>query len=362
MHYQERTSRSGSTGSGYESEGQPGLDEFGRLVPSVKKPIALPKKEEWPPCFCDRHAVDYVLDARSGMFYHADCEFFYDPKSRLYYGNKQQCYFRHVENSTRQYVRVDDQGSSAAVMSSEPEAILDPKSRPTSAGSSTISIKLKTTKFATKKKTQNTKHTRESLGSASTNSTCNTVVTSAASTTASKEHTQNIGKWQERRQELALAPPTCTATPATTKVGEPVCLLCKRKFQTIEQLRRHEEISQMHKDNLVRAKNAEQQQAKQYVDRAQNRREMHGSSGFETVLLPATVMDPTNTFASLPEAPALDTFDPLGAQNVGRKMLQGMGWTHDKPEGNAQAREGISKEWDRIEHTMGKAQSQRGRR
>ena len=53
------------------------------------------KKREWPPCFDETHGSDYILDVRSGMFYQAESDFFYDPQTKLYYGNKQAAYFRY---------------------------------------------------------------------------------------------------------------------------------------------------------------------------------------------------------------------------------------------------------------------------
>ncbi|GKZ01369.1 hypothetical protein MPSEU_001087800 [Mayamaea pseudoterrestris] len=366
-------------------EPEPELDEFGRLVPRNKKPAEPIEKHKWPPCFCDKHATEYVLDARSGMFYHAGCEFFYDPKSKLYYGSKQQRYFSHLENSTCQYVPVEngEHGATVQAMTVEPEVILDTSARPvssSSASTATIFINLKTKKLPAKKKSQQIKHSRDSLGS--TETTASTSITLAPSSSAvAKQHCANIGKWEERRQELATtttaAVPPALMTTTTTKSGAPVCLLCKRKFQSLEQLARHEAVSQLHKDNLLlhQAKTAESltstASATQYVDRARNRRELHGTTTDTNSMVAATitagliVANHQAVGSSIHDATDnTDTasFDPLGAQNVGRKMLQGMGWTNEAEDDSKRpTQHGITKEWDRIESSMNRAQNQQRR-
>lgn len=330
----------------HDKQPDPEFDEFGRSIPAKKASDATSIRQEWPPCFCDKHAADFVLDTRSGMFYHAISSFFYDPKSKLYYGNKQRLYYRFDEADNRRFVAVEEQDTSTRVDTSEPEAILDPSNRPSSSStSSTISIKLKTKKLPTTKKFQSTKHPRAASA----------IATSSAA--LPKEVAQTIGKWEERRQEQEQEPVPTGPTTARTKDGEPVCLLCKRKFPTIDKLKRHEQVSQLHRDNLLRSKKLEPvATATQYVDRAHNRRSLYGDA--ETVSS-STITSTTGTVCSMAESgiaptgdPVSEAFDPLGSQNIGRKLLHGMGWSQDYSDRSSQTHGGISKEWDRIENNI----------
>lgn len=342
---------------GHQSE--PEYDEFGRIVPRTKKQ-EIPKKSEWPPCFCERHSVDYVLDVQSGMFFHAGCEFFYDPKSKLYYGNKQQSYFRHVENSTCQYVPVTGEGGISAPQASvQPEAILDPKLGSTSASGATaaISIHLKTKKLPTKK-VQHIKHSQAS--SDSKNMNVHSDRATPLTKPMAKQDSQNIDKWQERRQELTTE--NCVPKIAATKSGDPVCLLCKRKFKSLEQLQRHEQLSQMHKENLLRFKSTEPP-VLAYMDRAQHRRELHqntttdllvAASDLQTGFSAIEASEQIKSMVSVSEQVPTN-FDPLGEQNVGRKLLQEMGWK-ERAHNESSTASGLVKEWDRIEYTMSRGQ------
>jgi hypothetical protein len=75
----------------------------------------------------------------------------------------------------------------------------------------------------------------------------------------------------------------------TAQGGDPVCLLCMRKFRSTEQLRRHKAASQLHKENLRKAELARKQEESghpqpassttEYVDRANKRRVLYGVGG-----------------------------------------------------------------------------------
>jgi hypothetical protein len=297
-------------------------------------------KHKWPPCFCDKHAGDYVLDSRSGMFYHNDTDFFYDATSRLYYSNKQKLYFRLEEGPMRQFVSLQTDGQSSQ-STSEPEGLFSRKER--SGSKAIIAINLKTKKLAARK-SQVIKHPpRDSLGSHSTES----------SSTASlpKLQAAYINKWRARQQEPDI--PSASEL-LTTKTGEPICLICKRKFKNPEQLVRHEKESQLHQDNILRLDTAEKRKTP-YVDRSRIRRDMYGEGPCSSVLGPSalpTIGDTLEVVTSLPADTDQHLFDPLGSQNVGRKILQEMGWTKDKSDQTEQTHQRLTQEWDRIESNM----------
>lgn len=128
-----------------------------------------------------------------------------------------------------------------------------------------------------------------------------------------KEHAADMEKWSGRQEEMRKA----------------ICWLCRRKFKSEEKLRYHEKESQMHRDNLAKKGN--------YKDRAEERKAMHGPE--ETVAAVAPVVAPM-------VEPAKPEAESLGESNVGRQMLEKLGWKGE-PENGQQKQ--LKKDWERIE-------------
>ena len=64
---------------------------------------------------------------------------------------------------------------------------------------------------------------------------------------------KNAGKVATVARAAAAAPAATTTTAAGTQGGGAavhICYLCKRKFGSEEQLRKHEELSDMHKQKV----------------------------------------------------------------------------------------------------------------
>ena len=169
-------------------------------------------------------------------------------------------------------------------------------------------------------------------------------------------------------------------TITRTAKGEPICVLCQRKFPTIEKLRYHEQASKLHAENLKKKKQQQQQQQQQqekqaarsktaaavtatestelsigcagqqkkesvsttsnYVDRARQRRELYGDDAGTTATL-----NPVSASSSLavtgaagggvlpPLEESTETVvchgrpeELLGTSNVGNQMLHKLGW------------------------------------
>lgn len=167
----------------------------------------------------------------------------------------------------------------------------------------------------------------------------------------------------------------------TTTKGEPVCLLCKRKFLNVEKLRQHESVSKLHKHNLaLQRKNEKQQQQQQqghlkkkieeYRDRAQQRRDLYGMES--SAMLPAPMLNVDNNSDGLgnqsydqPVAEIVRPTDTLGDNNVGNQMLQKLGWktgsslgrkpnnTDGSNQADSNLKGAIVKDWERIESIAG---------
>jgi RNA-binding protein 5/10 len=316
------------------------------------------------------------------MFYEAQSCFFYDPKSKLYYGNKKGAYFRYDETNDPPFVEVQQMAPTT-----ESESI-NPANNPLRAGSTatkatqdakpTIAIKLKTKKVTRKPKIGITDPKSAPIVSK-----------------AQKEQAANIDKWSGKQAELkaeteatatAMASPPTKPTTAgettpsptsaanqkikTTSKGEPICVICKRKFSTVEKLRLHEKASDLHKENLAKlvAKGNNMEKRKEapqpvYQDRAKKRRDLHGpESAIPNSALAKAVHGSTEREASNP-------LEKLGADNIGHQLLQKLGWesggslgrkggdstgaSGSTGEANRTTEENLRKDWDRIEALAG---------
>lgn len=313
---------------------------------------------EWPPCF-DVDGTAFVFHPASGMFYEEKSEFFYDPKTKLYYGAKKAAYFSYDESRDPPFVETQraDPSQGTPTEAVAPPVTLPPlnaTSGQDQAEKPKIAIKLKTKKV--KKPKANVK----------------TEASEAMHIPASKIHKEqvaNIEKWKEKQAELKTLPaiPATLPMPVSAAVameeikrtvkGEPICVVCKRKFATVEKLRLHESKSDLHKANVAKAPQHAGEKRKQeavaltdqqdYNDRAEKRRQLHAFD--VTDITPVEVGIPAHTIT--PSAP-----EGLGEQNIGNKLLQKMGWQtggaigkKGVDGGSEKCAAGLRKDWDRIE-------------
>jgi hypothetical protein len=285
------------------------------------------------------------------MFYEELSDFYYDPKARLYYGAKHNAYFRYDDSQDPPFVetqRVDPaQGTPL-----EPVApsLLLPPSVGVPSDKPKIVINLKTKKMKTPQP------------SASTDATSNFPI---LLTQVQKTQVAYIEKWQVKQAELktpSFAPViTSSSEVKRTAKGEPICTVCKRKFPTVEKLRLHESMSELHKTNLA-LQQQQQQPATQdasaaeleplpatqpYTNRAEKRRHLHGEYP-EAHTVKAVTVD------AVVVAPQVDS---LGETNVGNQLLQKMGWQagaelggrRSGDEQSTKLSSDLRKDWDRIE-------------
>lgn len=348
------------------------------------------KAEEWPPSFEDDGGSAFVFDVRSAMFYEPLSDFFYDPKSKLYYGNKKRAYFRFDEKNdppfaevqkmtTEELERREDGGETFQEMDRK----MDVRNKQLSSFSKPkIAIKLKTKKVKS---------------STSVNVAAMESSDQSASTTISKAKKQqiaNIEKWTELKQSGAT---TATATDNSsgdkvpkTKSGEPICIICKRKFPNLAKLRLHEKASDLHKQNLLKLQKKQKDGGKKrkiegnmtttddetaalapaYTDRAEKRRQLHGSdlsatpNGISSFRRDANDSKVESSGLCGDHIKNTSGLDPLGETNVGHQMLQRMGWkgsiSSDKKETDdcrskaKTTNDHLRKDWDHIEAVAAK--------
>jgi RNA-binding protein 5/10 len=298
-----------------EKEVDKEVDEFGR------KNDAVPAGPRWPPPF-DRRSATYVFDSRSGMFYHASSQFFFDPKTKLYYGNKEQKYYVYCRGEKPPFQEFKQEAVSPEDISQKAKVV----------GKKVIAISLKTKVLASSAKDDEEQKKEQAKARI------------ALVSRTKKLHDTNIDRWSERVRELSGKEQV-----VRTKTGDPVCLLCKRKFSDLQKLDQHENLSELHKTNLSKYSKRrninEEMAAAHYRDRAFERRILHGTDDIAAAPfvhsedVPDSVVGPQET---------------LGESNVGNKMLQKLGWKSGTNLGRNAGGEStggsLKKDWERIEH------------
>ena len=174
------------------------------------------------------------------------------------------------------------------------------------------------------------------------------------------------------------APLPQTSKVTKTAKGEPICLLCRRKFASLEKLCQHERVSALHKQNLAK-KTAEEARKKEgiehcqgdYRDRAKERRLLYGpdAPGSQSQHKEDT---PSLTGPSLEKARQVTATEVVvpqecfGEANIGNKMLQKLGWKKGVCLGRKQesalsaerndrsdVEKKLKEDWERIESLAG---------
>lgn len=309
-----------------------------------------PEGPKWPPPF-ESGGAAYDFHPVSGMFYESIADFFYDPKTKLYYGNKQKVYYTYRPGEDPPFCAIDAPPTSGEVASASETAGMKPENK------KKIAISLKTTVLPgegkARKKSKAHKVPKK---------------VKVPPPEPKKKDATNIEVWAERGKEIREEAASAERPPMTT-TNKPVCLLCRRKFATVEKLKKHEELSSLHKENLEKKKmedetkkEKEQDSGMEYRDRALERRVMHGP---EAASLPALPRDLEAT--STREAEVVRPEESLGDSNIGNQMLQKLGWKSGASLGRGGANEGqgstqntLIKDWEKIE-TLAASSGQQSR-
>ncbi|KAF0692661.1 Aste57867_16276 [Aphanomyces stellatus] len=251
-------------------------------------------RKEFPLSF-EEAGGSFVFVSDNGLYYDTTSMFYYDPTSKIYYNSYMGTYFTYNNATFEPYdppLPVDDRVAAALVPSKDASNKASKKKAAISFGIKPVS---KTTPL-------------------SATPLVNTLpvpsmAAPAATVAVKKKHADEIAKWSQQQKTDPSA--AAAATPSTDQVsmdaGPAICLLCRRKFNSTAQLRKHEQLSDLHKQNLAKAKQTK-----------------------DSLRVKETVDVTPQAYVHVPPPVPVDAArvdKPLDDQaNIGGKMLKSMGW------------------------------------
>ncbi|ETV88896.1 hypothetical protein, variant 2 [Aphanomyces astaci] len=271
---------------------------------STSLTVHVPKKE-FPLSF-EQAGGSFVFVSENGLYYHADSMFYYDPTSKVYFNSYLGTY--HVlDPVTKSSFLPFDIPLPLDDLVGAPDA---PQSRAASAQKG--KKKAVAISFGIKPSTAKPTPT---AATPLVGTHC-----SVPPAAVKKKHADEIAKWSHHQKSAATATPATAAnqpSPAAPSNNQPtICLLCRRKFNSAAQLHKHEQLSDLHKQNLAKAKQTQQS--------------LRVRDGPKETLLPR-VEDPPDVPVDVARVDK-----PLDDQsNIGGKMLKMMGWKSGEGLGKA---------------------------
>lgn len=279
---------------------------------SVKTPKTLETKirKDWPTPF-GAGGLSYAFDQATGFYYEDDSGFYYDVSSQLYYSAIHQKYYSHDASKAPPFVEFEP--PVPGVVDAAP-VTTKPSGKKMKKKGISIGFKKNGVKIAasmTKKQMQDT----SKWTALSKAPDAEAVVQPRVSPVAMTKTVPSMSN---------VVAPIMPAKPKTTPVSKGTtsynCLICRRKFNSQEILKKHEAQSKLHKENVAKAELAKQPK---YRDRAKERRELHGVE--EESPITAAQME-----SEEPVIEASSVHKPITTSSIGNKLLQKMGWKEGK--------------------------------
>uniref|UniRef100_A0A672SEW4 RNA binding motif protein 5 n=1 Tax=Sinocyclocheilus grahami TaxID=75366 RepID=A0A672SEW4_SINGR len=284
----------------------------------------------------------YQYDESSGYYYDPSTGLYYDPNTHYYYNSQTQQYL-YWDGEKQAYVPAVDANSaaqSAAAAMSTPQK--ERKEKPKSKTAQQIAKDMERWAKSLNKQKENFKSCFQPI---SQEERKEAAAADAGFTLFEKKQT---GALERLVTEMGLvAAYSGDSEPEEVTEGDDkedkltdwkkmACLLCRRQFPNKEALFRHQQLSDLHKQNLEVLRRAKLSEAEleelerketemKYRDRAAERREKYG--------IPEPPVPKKRKFTQNYEQP---TKDGLNSDNIGNKMLQAMGWKEGKGLGRNQ--------------------------
>ncbi|KAG6585132.1 RNA-binding protein 10 [Phytophthora cinnamomi] len=334
-------------------------------------------KKMWPLPF-ETAGGSYVYASEYGLYWDPDSMFYYDAQTKVYHNSFTGVYY--------QCVRPSESGAAAFQVFVPPVPVdtapfqeLAEKMPTANKPALSLSLKkekkktpgisfgIKTTAFAPTTPAFEKKNQVKTIGSVVTVPAASAV--SATSVGMKRKSADDIAKWSQRQREAkaqehessnASAPiPSrqvgdTTHFVSTTSTNEdhssqqkaatsadsvidaltsvpqevPICLLCRRKFGSLEMLHKHEKLSKLHLTNLAKAKENKQHIAAQYREH-EKEMERDAKKQRQEERAPSNPAPGNNQWHAPTPAPVISAPEPPASSlesGIGGKMLKMMGW------------------------------------
>uniref|UniRef100_A0A7N8YDF8 RNA-binding protein 5-like n=1 Tax=Mastacembelus armatus TaxID=205130 RepID=A0A7N8YDF8_9TELE len=298
----------------------------------------------------------YQYDESSGYYYDPKTGLYYDPSSQYYYNSETQQYL-YWDDEKQTYVPAptdtsteqtdNTTASSSAPVSTTSKEPKEKKEKPKSKSAQQIAKDMERWAKSLNKQKESFKSSIQGSGPSREEDRKESAAADAGFSLFEKK----VGLLESSNGLVAAYngdsdPEEGGLNRAADEEGKitdwkkMVCLLCRRQFPTKESLLRHQQLSDLHKQNLEiqrrsRLSEAELEELERretemkYRDRAAERREKYG--------LPEPPFDlMLQTIVFLGRNYEQPTKDGITSDNIGNKMLQAMGWQEGKGLGRHQ--------------------------
>uniref|UniRef100_A0A9J8CCK6 RNA binding motif protein 5 n=1 Tax=Cyprinus carpio carpio TaxID=630221 RepID=A0A9J8CCK6_CYPCA len=278
----------------------------------------------------------YQYDESSGYYYDPSTGLYYDPNTHYYYNSQTQQYL-YWDGEKQAYVPAVDANNaaqSAAASTSTPPK--EKKEKPKSKTAQQIAKDMERWAKSLNKQKENFKSSfqpisqeeRKEAAAADAGFTLFEKKVGLVAAYSGDSEPEEVTEGDDKEDKL-------------TDWKKMACLLCRRQFPNKEALIRHQQLSDLHKQNLEVFRRAKLSEAEleelerketemKYRDRAAERREKYG--------IPEPPVPKKRKFTQ--PAPVVNyeqpTKDGLNSDNIGNKMLQAMGWKEGKGLGRNQ--------------------------
>ena len=259
--------------------------------------MSVPKPSKYPPLF-EIEGSKYIFQPASGCFQHMLSTYYYMPKAKLYYNSANACYYRYCVPISSppliQFICQPDVYSSMEPYYFQEMAPPQPPQQPlattispttptegaSARGNSAPPVSVEV--VAPKKVFKMSLNSLKSLKTTPRVVLAPTNASIIPAEVGTEEEVVELPQDQMQSADpLDQTPDVSSASvsihttsavnlayPQTTPTPIPpahVCLLCQRKFNSAEMLQRHYNVSELHKENLMKRELAQQQEEEEDV-------------------------------------------------------------------------------------------------
>ncbi|KAF3689813.1 RNA-binding protein 5 Protein G15 [Channa argus] len=293
----------------------------------------------------------YQYDESSGYYYDPQTGLYYDPSSQYYYNSETQQYLywdsekqtyvpAPADPSTQQTSTANTKANFSAALSTSKEP-KEKKDKPKNKSAQQIAKDMERWAKSLNKQKESFKSSFQGLGQSKEEDRQESAAADAGFSLFEKKSSLVAAQSGDSDPEESSSERGMNEEGKITDWKKMICVLCRRQFPSKEALLRHQQLSDLHKQNLEIHRRSQLSEAEleelerketelKYRDRAAERREKYGVT--EPPAPKKRFYQPPNPIVNY-EQP---TKDGITSENIGNKMLQAMGWQEGKGLGRLQ--------------------------